>query len=749
MTKVEQMINFEIDGKPVQGSKNETILQVARRNGIYIPTMCYLTKVKPIASCRMCVVDIEGMDAPILSCQERAVEGIKVTTHSESLFKQRQNIMKLYDVNHPLQCGVCPKSGECDLQNKTLEFNVTNQNFAAVEQGRKLENWGNITYDPYLCIMCERCVRVSNEIVGDSALQISAGGYNSKIVNTKADSVNVDWGECAAVCPVGALSDLDFKYNTNAWELKRIPAACAHSSLANMIYYEIKNERIYRVRNEYEFDSMAGVCRYGYDYDNKGSNTPADMQKTLKAFKEADTIRFTSIITNEEAFILQKLKEKYGYKLINEEAKNYQNFLTAFSTTSGKSLYSGDSESIKNSDCIIVLGSKIADDIPGLKFKVNQAAKRQRAQVIYMHPIEDTSIKNIVTQYVKYEAGSEESVLAMTAQALLKDVKLPKALKDFFDSIDEGYISAESNVGEEEIAMMIKRMQKKSNFSLIVGSDLYGHPQAENIAKTLGLIERYSDFNVTIIPPFVNTLGVALICDLDEEEGKKSVGYNTTGDFILSALEDAGDVNMPAINQQEGTFTTLNKRVVPTNVALAFDGFCLNDIANELGLEERYTINYTAKLPVSKGYSAEEFDALDNFFDASGNEVRGYALNINDVEAKNSSLDELAELESFDGVVVYGCNPNSQKNIFTNICKYLATDAVLLGSAQFAVAAKVKDGETYSIMIDGQKIERVFKLSDTLKGTIALMPIFDLGFEGQSLLSKYRFNKVKLTQVNK
>ncbi len=744
MTKAQELINFEIDGKAVQGTRNETILQVARRNGIYIPTMCYLTKVKPIASCRMCVVEIEGVDAPVLSCQERAVEGLKIRTQSQELYKQRQNIMKLYDVNHPLQCGVCPKSGECDLQNKTLEFNVAGQDFSAVEQPRELEDWGNITYDPYLCIMCEKCVRVSNEIVGDGALQISAGGYNSKIVNTKLESKNVDWGECASVCPVGALSDLDFKYSTNAWELKRIPASCAHSSLANMIYYEIKNERIYRVRNEYEFDSMAGVCRYGYDYDNQGRNTAEDMQKAIAAFQEADTIHFSSIITNEEALILQKLKEKYGYKLINHEARNYQKFLNAFASTSGASLYTGTADAIKESDFIMILGSKIADDIPGLKFKVNQASKRERAQVIYMHPIEDVSIKNIVTQYVKYEAGSEESVLAMLAAALLQDSDLPKVLAD----IDEGYISAESNVGEEEIAIMIGRMKRKKKFSFIVGSDLYGHPQAENIAKILGLIEKYTDFEVTIIPPLVNTLGVALICDLDDEAGTKSIGYNAVGDFVLSSLQDVGDVNMPAINQQEGTFTTLNKKVVPTNVALPFDGFCLNDIANALGLDKQYTIDYTQELPQSAGYESRDFDSLDNFFNAAGEEVRGYALHARTVKA-SGELAPLAELESFDGVVVYGCNPNSQKNVFTNICKYLKTEAVLAGSAQFAVAAKVKDGDKVSIMIEGQTIERVFALREELKGTIALLPIFDLGFEGQALLSKYRFNKVKLTQVDK
>jgi NADH-quinone oxidoreductase subunit G len=744
MTKVENLITFEIDGKVVQGSRDETILQVARRNGIYIPTMCYLTKVKPIASCRMCVVEIEGEDAPVLSCQERAVEGLKVITDSKELFKQRQNIMRLYDVNHPLQCGVCPKSGECDLQNKTLEFQVSTQHFAAVEQKRELEDWGNITYDPYLCIMCERCVRVSNEIIGDNALKISTGGYNSRIINTKKDNPNVDWGECAAVCPVGALSDRDFKYNTNAWELKRIPAACAHSPLANMIYYEIKRDKIYRIRNDYEYDTMSGVCRYGYDFENRGSNSKEDMQKAIEAFERADTIKFTSMITNEEALILQKLKELRGYKLINEEARHYQEFLNAFSKTSGKTLYSGCGDSIKESDFIIVLGTRVADDIPGLKFKINQAAMRQRAEVIYLHPIEDSSIKNIVTKYVKYEVGSEEGVTALLLKAFLDEKLQPKAIRE----LDEGYISAESSVGEEEIEDIVKRTAYKSKLSIVVGSDLYAHDRAENIAKMLGILEREGVADVTIIPPSVNTLGVALICDLDKKEGSYTIGYNDTGDFVLSALEGKGDVNMPALNQQEGTFTTLNRAVVPTNVALAFDGFCLNDIANNLGLNQKYTIDYTPHLPKSKGFMEAEFDSLEAYFDESGEEKRGYRLKTK-TKKVSSDVEEIADLESFDGLVTYSCNPNSQKNVFTNLCKYLQTDPFLLGSKQFSTAAKIGNGDKVLVKFGEWSIERVYKEVDDMKGTIALLPTFDLGFEGQSIAREYRFNKVKIEQVSK
>ncbi len=744
MSSAENMVRFEIDGKEVVGQRDETILQIARRNGIYIPTMCYLTKVKPIASCRMCVVEIEGMNDPILSCQERAVDGLKVTTNSPELFKHRQNIMKLYDVNHPLQCGVCDKSGECDLQNKTLEFNVSNQEFSAQEQFRKLEDWGYISYDPYLCILCERCVRVSNEIVGDEALKISVGGYNSHIINTKKDDINVDWGECAAVCPVGALTDKHFKYSANAWELTKIPAAAVHTPLASMIYYEVKRDKIYRVKNEFEFDSIAGVNRYGFDFENRASNSDEDMKSALMAFNKADTIRFSSLISNEEAFILQKLKETRGYRLINDEAYHYQQFLKAFALTSGNSLYNGSSSKIKESDFILVLGTRIADDLPDLKFKLNQASKRQKAEIIYMHPIEDSSIHNIVTQFVKYEVGSEEGVLALLLASFIESDKLPDAIKN----LDSGYISAESNVGEEEIEQIIKRSKRKRKLSLVAGEDLYTHPRAQNIAKMLGVLERESNISVTLVPPSVNTLGVALICDLDKEAGKYTVGYNAKGDFVLSALEGEGDVAMPALNQQEGTFTNMDKKVVPTHVALPFDGFCLNDIANNLGLDKRYTIDYTKELPVKSGFISKEFDDLEAYFDAGGNEVRGYELKVRK-RKPSGEIDEVAELESYDGVVVYNCNPNSQKNIFTNVCKLLKSTPYLQGSKQFSQAAKIKDGNKVIVTLGDEEIEREYKELDSLKGSIALMPTFDLGFTVESLKGSYRFHKVNIKQVSK
>ena len=210
------IINFTIDGRQVQAQKGESILQVARREDIYIPTMCYLAKTTPSASCRMCVVEVEGVDGFILSCNTPPTEGAAITTDSGELYTERQSIMKMYNVNHPLQCGVCDKSGECDLQNKTLDFGLHEQSFAVADQKRKKKKWGVLSYDPHLCIMCEKCTSVCNEVVGSEALYIRPGGYKSEIDNNYSRCIQC--GECISVCPVGAMASSDFKYTSNVWE---------------------------------------------------------------------------------------------------------------------------------------------------------------------------------------------------------------------------------------------------------------------------------------------------------------------------------------------------------------------------------------------------------------------------------------------------------------------------------------------------------------------------------------------------
>lgn len=741
------MINFTIDGRKVSAKKGESILQVARREGVYIPTMCYLSKANPNASCRMCVVEVEGVEGFVLSCNTPPVEGAVITTDSGELYKHRQNIMKLYNVNHPLQCGVCDKSGECDLQNKTLEFGLDEQSFSAQEHKRKNKKWNVLSYDPYLCIMCEKCVTVCNEVVGSEALYIKTGGYNSEIDNMYSKCIQC--GECISVCPVGAMSSSDFKYSANAWELKKIPSSCAHCSSACNLNYEVKHTQIgssvtdksiYRVTNESDFDSLCGAGRFGYDFENRvESCDEVAFTKVVEAFRVSDTIKFSSMITNEEALILQRLKSKYGYKLINEDARKFREFMNAYSSVSGRTLYSGTLDDVKNSDYIFTIGSSVSNDNPMVRFALSSVVKNKKAYVAYMHPIEDEKFKNVVSQFIKYEVGSEEGLLGMLCATFLSSESKAK-YSSFFDAIDMGYLGGESNVNEQELELLKSKIARKKAPMIIVGADLISHDRAKNIAKLVALLELECGFKILIIPTDTNTLGVSLICDLDSQSGKKSIGYNVKGDVTLSALGD-GDLDMPSLNQQEGTFTNIDKKVVPLNAAIAYKGYELNDIAKCLGLVNEHVINYTKELPLSSGYQNREFDELPNYYTNSGEIHRGYDLVCMEIDSV-VELENIADLSEFNGSVIYNVNPISQFNRFSAKAHQIKEKSLLVGSEQFAIAAKIKSGDVVTFEFNNRVIKREFKMNSHLKGTIAHHSVFDL--DSSDVYGTYRFEKVKI-----
>ena len=748
------MINFKINGRSVSAERGETIINVARREDIYIPTMCYLEKTSPCASCRLCSVEVEGVDGFILSCNTPPTEGINVITDSDALQTERTNIMRMYDVNHPLECGVCDKSGECDLQNKTLEYNVGQQLFSAKDQPRKIEKWGLINYDPSLCILCEKCTHVCNEVIGDDALDLLFGGYNSKVIPKNAETLDCTFcGECIAVCPVGALVSSDFQYTANSWELSKVPATCAHCSAGCALEYEVKHagidaqgeESIYRVKNNFEYATLCGAGRFGFDFENRAERDEAAFAKAVEAVKSAKAIRFSSLISNEEVMILNALKAKLGLKLFNKDARQMQLFMDAYASVSGTKHYSADLETLKASDGIIVVGSRIATDNPGVRYAMTTAARHNGAKIVYMHPLEDALLQNTVTQFVKYEVGTEEGVLALLAQTLITGEELTKREQNFIDGLDEGYLSAETNVGDDELALMKKQFMRSKSKTLVVGADLLAHERVENIARLVALIEKYSDFKVLVVPTEVNTLGVSLIADLDNDDHSENVvGYNAKGNFVISAL-GGGDLDVPAFNQQEGTVVSIDKRLLPTNVALPFKGHTLNDIANALGVGAENTIDYTRELPQESGFKAVDFDDLGNFYSSKGEDLRGYRLDAVKVH-RGGHPEEVAELPEFNGAVIYHANPVLQFNAYTAKTEQLENDNNLYGSASFAAAARLSDGDAVTFTYAGETVRRVFKLDDTLKGTVALHPTFDLGL---NVRSDYRFEQVNFMRESK
>jgi NADH-quinone oxidoreductase subunit G len=335
-------------------------------------------------------------------------------------------------------------------------------------------------------------------------------------------------------------------------------------------------------------------------------------------------------------------------------------------------------------------------------------------------------------------------VIALLAQELLQGAtNLPKKVQKYFSSLDEGYLEAESNVGAEELSAMTTQFKRAKKKTFIIGNDVFAHPRAKEIAKLVGLIEKYSDYKVLIVPKDANTLGVSLVCELDKEESCEFVvGYNEKADFTISSMDDDADMLIPSLNQQEGTLTSIDKAVLPTNVALPFEGETLNDLASAFGISKRYTIDYTQELGAYDGFKDVAFDSLGNFLSELGEDIRGYKLENSDVSV-NYTLEEVEELPEYNGTVIYHANPVLQFNKYTAKTSELPKEAQLRGSQQFAVAAKIQDGDTVRITFGGMQVTREFKIDENLKGTVAINPTFDFPVNA----NRYRFEKSKIERV--
>jgi NADH-quinone oxidoreductase subunit G len=757
---------------------------------------------------------------------------MEVITNNDEIKEEREAIMHVYDINHPLQCGVCDKSGECELQDNTLFMDINTQQYAIADTPRYIVDWGKIKYDAGLCIVCERCTTSCKDMIGDSALKtIKREGsevdeayketmpkdaftmwkkMNKSLIGSAAKDPNtldcIECGECIAVCPVGALVSSDFQYTTNAWELNKVPSSCAHCSQACHLSYDVKHtsiedaeNRVYRVTNDFHFTSLCGAGRFGYDFENRAvTKDETAFNRAVDALKNADTIAFDSLISNEEALILQSLKETLGLKLYNPDAFAFSSFIKSFESGAGTS-YLGTVSSLAKSDFIVSIGTQLTSDAPGVRFALNNAAKINKGAGLYFHPVADSDIAGFSKNLLSFtpKIGSEEALMYIILDTFAAK-KLPASVKEVIESfkttekvivtekvkekVTELVKEMQTNDAGEEVEVEVEKektvsvdkevekeivkntlfdiagikdfsdglaklLKKKEKFFLIIGEDAINHANAANIAKLAGIMQRVSAFDVLIIPSKTNTLGVSLICDLDENSGSKVVGYNVEADFTLSASGATSDkmLDMPALNQQEGTVTNIDRRVVVLNAALNYGGYSLNDLANSLGLKSEYTINYTAKLPMSAGYQNLAFDSLENHYSMSGEEKRGYLLKPNTVSSDDSVEKPNNELE-FSGTVLYRCNPVSQFNEFTNKTKQLNQESKLIVTDEFAKANDLSNNDTVEVELNSKTVTFGVEIYSKLSGNVALVPTFD---REKALFSdhQYRFSSANLRKV--
>lgn len=293
-------VKLTIDGKPAEVPKGTTILQAAEKLGIHIPRYCYHPGLEIVGICRICQVEIKGNPNPAISCYVQAQDGMEVLSDSELVRRVRSADLEFLLLNHPIDCPICDTSGECDLQNyyMTDGKHRSRLRHRKINRKKKTRIGQNVVLDQERCILCSRCVRFLKDISGTHELGFFGRGDSSYIdvVEGKTLDGNIYAGNVIDLCPVGALTDDDFRFTCRVWYLETAPSLCPHcaNGCNTVVHFNTelcwKNDgkRIMRIKprfnphvNDYW---MCDIGRYSYDWAEQPS-------RLLRPFHQKSGVR--------------------------------------------------------------------------------------------------------------------------------------------------------------------------------------------------------------------------------------------------------------------------------------------------------------------------------------------------------------------------------------------------------------------------------------------------------------------------
>ncbi|HMS10577.1 MAG TPA: 2Fe-2S iron-sulfur cluster-binding protein, partial [Pyrinomonadaceae bacterium] len=216
----QEKIKVVINGAEIETEKGAVLIDVCRENGENIPSFCYYKDLEPQASCRMCLVRIDKMPKLQTSCTIKCTDGMVVTTASPEIEKAQRSMGEFLLANHPLDCPVCDRGGECELQEVIFDWGDVEERFTERKNVQPEKYLSPIVAnDPQRCILCKRCTRVCNEWMGEDAIEAGNRGVNT-VIGTYGGWLNCSQcGNCIEVCPTGTLLDGVYRHATRPWEL--------------------------------------------------------------------------------------------------------------------------------------------------------------------------------------------------------------------------------------------------------------------------------------------------------------------------------------------------------------------------------------------------------------------------------------------------------------------------------------------------------------------------------------------------
>ena len=402
------LVNLTIDGRAIQAPPGTLVIDAAKHSGIEVPAFCYYEGLTLQAACRMCLVEVEKMPKLMTACTLPVAEGMVVRTETPQVAAARKSMLEFLLANHPLDCPVCDKGGECELQDMTFRYGAGESRFTEMKVHVDEKQWSPVVFfDNPRCILCYRCVRICSEGMGVGALGVINRGVVSEIAPNKGDHLECDeCGMCIDICPVGALTSGIYRYHTRPWEMEHVGTICTHCSNGCKTTLGVRNDEIIRGNNRDrsgingEFLCIKG--RYAFDFYNHPERLLAPLVRVNGKLEEVswskaiETVaaKFNEVrgrggkfgvigsnhTTNEENYYLQKFARKVlgTGNIDHHRTGDVPALLDALSGKSGKLATTAD---LYEKKAVLVIGADLALEQPFLSFQIRANYRHHQARV--------------------------------------------------------------------------------------------------------------------------------------------------------------------------------------------------------------------------------------------------------------------------------------------------------------------------------------------------------------------------------
>jgi NADH-quinone oxidoreductase subunit G len=408
------LINLTVDGQALQAAPGTLLINAAKQSGIPIPAFCYYDDLSLQAACRMCLVEVEKTPKLQVACTLPVAEGMVVHTDSDVVKKARKGTLEFLLTNHPLDCPVCDKGGECELQDMVFRYGAGESRFRETKLHVDEKQWSPVVfYDAPRCILCYRCVRVCGEGLGVNALGIGNRGAAAEIIPNMGDHLECDeCGACIDICPVGALTSGTYRYKTRPWEMEHVGTICTHCSDGCKTTLGVRNGEITRANNRDstglngEFLCVKG--RYAFDFNThperltspllRGANgelRPVSWAVALAAVAKkmnelvARQGKFGVIgsnhTTNEENFLLQKFARQV-LKTSNIDHHRTGDVATLLEALQGRTSALASTTEILTTKAALVIGSDLSQEHPFLAYQLRSNWRLNKGHVYAVTP---------------------------------------------------------------------------------------------------------------------------------------------------------------------------------------------------------------------------------------------------------------------------------------------------------------------------------------------------------------------------